>query len=244
MIKLLTIDSEYESAERLGFETNTYLHGRTEDYEKDIIIRWGNSGLYCDRNGDCREFKNVINLSESIGKNCEKNFALKTLSKVVKTPQIFEKIIPDGRLAVHRPTSHSGGKGFKVVTGPFNVYHDFYATEWIKADYEIRVFFCGSKTMAAKRVTQNLKRLAEVYPCRSLWPYDFKIKISRNLHRLVMKAKKALKLDVGAFDILVKDGEYYFLEANTAVTCDSRRITEFYQYGLNCLINRFYSKYA
>ena len=235
MIKLLTIDSERNSAQKLGFETHVYNYDRIEKYDNDIIIRWGNSSLFYDKDGKLKEFKNVLNRGENIRLNCEKNKSLQKLSGVVKTPKIYYEEVSKNRLVVYRSIWHSNGKGFKVEKGPFKIKKEYYATQWIKTDKEFRVFYCnnnGGQFLLCRRITYRKDRLKERYKCRSKWGYSFFKKVPEKLKKQVKLAFDRIKLDIGAADILYKDKRYYFLEINSSPTVDSDQIENFYKENL------------
>lgn len=240
VIYIYTIKSELKSALKLGYEkTDTYWG----DYlyklnPKDIFIRWGNSELLVDKAGNEREFPNVLNSSRSIKGNCHKDLTLEKLSHIVKTPQIFKDKVPKGVLAIIRPTVHSGGSGFQVYTGPQDIPQGYYSTEFLDTDKEYRVFFCGNETMCATRASIKEDQLSQKYKCRSQWGYKNFRETNKELHELVIKAAKTLKLDFGGADILVYKGEYYFLEFNTAITIDSVYILDFYKNGLTKLLKK------
>ncbi|MEK6884107.1 MAG: hypothetical protein AABY22_31045, partial [Nanoarchaeota archaeon] len=61
MINILTIDSEFKSAQKLGFETTCSFDKKAEEFDNDIIIRWGNSVLMPSNDGKEKDFKNVLN---------------------------------------------------------------------------------------------------------------------------------------------------------------------------------------
>jgi hypothetical protein len=234
MIKLFTIGSEEKSAKKLEFETFCYIYNYTEDFDNSVVIRWGNSQRIRSRNGNVTEFKNILNKAKSICTNCIKNKSLGILSNVVLTPTIYNAgdLVPKGIKVVYRYNEHTGGKDFRIMTGPFKVEYGFYGKEFINTKKEWRIFFVGEETMGSVR-WKHKNDLDNV--CRSLWSYEFK-KIPEKLKQQTLLAKKALDLDFGCFDILEKDENYYFLEANTATTIDSRYILKFYQTGLNKLI--------
>ena len=104
-IKVLTIESELESATRLGFPTSTYMGDYVDKYDKDIVIRWGNSKFVPNRATGKREseFKNVVNQAKIIRQNCCKAIATKLMAQVVNVPTLWEKKVPAGVLAVVRP---------------------------------------------------------------------------------------------------------------------------------------------
>ena len=237
-IKVLTIDSEYESAKRLGYPTHTFLGDYAYKFDNDIIIRWGNSSLVYTREGSkYAEFKNVINSSKAIKQNCRKHECIKLLAQIVNVPTLWEKKVPTKVLAVVRPIEHSSGNGFSVEEGPFDVKPGTYATSFIKTDREYRVWFCGDKTMVGRRVKME-SNPSEKYPCRAGWGYSFYDKISLELHHQTLMAAKKIGLEVGAADILYFNGKWLFLELNSAASVDHRLVREFYQAALEELIKK------
>jgi predicted ATP-grasp superfamily ATP-dependent carboligase len=233
MINVFTINNEYDSACRLGYQTFTYRDNYVEEYDSNVNIRWGNSGLLLNKNGNEVDFKRVINPAHNISFNCRKNKSLKKLAEVVLTPKIYEENVPDGELVVVRPMEHAGGSDFSVKTGPFTLEIGYqYATQYIKTKTEYRVWFINGKTLCAKRACSRDK---SKYPCRSEWGYIF-CPITKQLHDDTVRAALHIGLEVGAADVLSKNGHYYFLELNSAPTIDMMRIERFYKRNLVKLI--------
>lgn len=236
MINVLTIDSEKESAERLGLKTLTYFGDKyVESFDNSVNVRWGNSRKILSRSGAEVDFKFVVNPAENIAFNCRKHEALKKLSLIVKTPTLYETEVPAGIVAVVRPIEHSGGSNFQVKTGPFtlNRGHE-YATEFIRTSIEYRVWFINGKTLCARRARSADR---SEYPCRSEWGYEF-CEITKKLHNQTVLAARYIGLDCGAADILSKNGVYYFLELNSAPTLDLKCLDVFYKKNLKKLIQK------
>ncbi len=237
-IIVLTTASEEKSAKKLGFPTHTYFNGYKDDYKNHCIIRLGNGfteGLTKNPIFDTeKDFPNVLNSIESIQGNVKKNEALEKLSKVVSVPRIFKNNVPHRVLAVHRPVSHTGGKGFAVEKGPFQIKDGHYATEFIKTNKEIRIFVCGLKTLTCSRKKMN-KKDSDI--CRSNYGYANFRKTTKRIHQQCLKAARTLKLDICAFDILVKGRKYYFLESNSAPTIEGQA-RQFYQKNIPTLIKK------
>jgi len=236
MVTVYTIEDEYESACRLRYKMLDEL-STPETYNNDIVIRWGNS-----RRGYTKdiptEFKNVINPYNTISLNCKKAEALSKLSKVVHTPRMWKtgEEVPAGLKVVYRPTEHSGGYGFNVMSGPFVVEQGCYATQWLASDREIRVWFIDDRTMCGKRVP--LREDIQEYKCRSMWGYSFFKKVPAILHLATLEAAKAIGLQVGAADVIWYDSKYYFLELNSAPTIDKQVIEDFYRNGFKVLLKK------
>jgi glutathione synthase/RimK-type ligase-like ATP-grasp enzyme len=238
-IKLLTISSEQESAQKLGFGADLQLKGYADNYKNDIIIRWGNSTAYYDNAENCRgvDFQNVVNPRKAIRQNCIKHTALQSLAAVVLTPEFYEKEVPKGKRAVVRPIEHTGGKDFRVENGIFKFdNYEFYGTEFIETDTEYRVWFVGDQMFHAKRVPLTEKD-EEEYPCRSNWGYSYRETMPKELYDATLKAAKQLGLEVGAADVLMYKGKYYFLELNSAPSIDTKRLIKFFRTNLIKLIN-------
>ena len=234
-VVVITCGNEIESAERLGFKTTHVGGDYVKKYEKDVVVRWGNSTpAYSNDGAHHGEYTNVINTAESIRRNCNKFQALRLLSQVVFVPAIYEKKVPTGVLAVIRPIEHAAGNGFNVVTGPHVVIAGSYGTRFLQTPTEYRVWFCGDRTMCGRRVKMKINE-EQKYPCRSNWGYEFSGGVSMDLHRQTMAAAKIIGLDSGAADLLYYKGKYYFLELNSAPSVDHRVVREFYQVSLDKL---------
>ena len=221
-VKVITIDSERESAERLGFTTLTKAGDYAYKFDDDIVVRWGNSVWAYAREGrqHC-EYKNIVNPAQAIRDNVAKCEALKKLARVVFVPAIYEKKVPSGVLAVIRPFEHAAGNGFTIVEGPCEVPRGTYGTRFLQTPTEYRVWFCGNQTMCGRRVKMKINE-EQKYPCRSNWGYEFSGGVSMDLHRQTLLAAKTLGLDCGAADLLYYKGKYYFLELNSAASVDHR----------------------
>ena len=237
-VKVFTIESERESASRLGYPTSTHMGDYAYKYDDDIIIRWGNSKYLYTKDGlRNADFKQVINPAKNIRTNCEKNKATKLLAQVVNVPTLYEKSVPKDTLAVIRPTEHAAGNGFCVKKGPFKIEPGTYGTKFLKTNAEYRVWFCGNKTMCGRRVKMECNEEQE-YPCRSNWGYHFVNGISPELHRQTLIAAKKIGLDCGAADVLYFKGRWYFLELNSAASDYHRVVREFYQNALEELVKK------
>lgn len=248
MIHILTIDNEYESALRLGYPNTIVEADYVDEYANAVVVRWGN-GLPSfakpeDNETVVSEFPQVINPRAAICRNVQKDQALKLLSQVVYTPRMWEQEIevPVNETVVHRVVRHHGGYGFNVQTGPFIVDLGCYATQWIPSNTEYRVWFCGTDTMCGIRSVR--RPCTDKYPCRSMWGYTFKSKVPAKLHQDTLAAAEAIGLDCGAADVLVYEGNYYFLELNSAATIDKQVIEDFYKKSLTNLIKKKYPRFV
>lgn len=237
MVKILTINSEFRSASKLGFPTFEYL-----DLDDDIVIRWGNSYSFALGRRKEKEYSKVINPAKAIILNCHKLNALKKLNEVVSTPKIYTKRVPGKNLVLVRPVEHSNGTGFCVKRGPFRIDSEHYGTSWIETPEEYRVWFAWNKTLCAKRAqvvkdgdtyVRDPEAVTQEYPCRSSWGYIFEEQVPVKLHEDTLKAARQIGLTTGAADILVKDGKFIFLELNSAPTVDDDLIKNFYVEAIN-----------
>lgn len=239
IIRIITIESEAESAKRLGFQTDIVPWIYPDQVKDDIVVRWGCGHKYVDRAGRTCEFKNIINTRDAIRTNCNNKLAsLQRYKSVIPVPEIFTSKVPDGVLAVYRPITHAAGEGFTVKEGPFDVEDGKYATRFIPTNYEYRIWFANGHTLRARRVSSRDKAK---YPCRSKWGYQFCQTVPRALHNKVIAAAKLAGLETGAADILYDDDDnFYLLELNSAPTIDSWRLEEMYQNAILDLAKKKY----
>jgi len=239
----VTIPSEEKSVKRLGFNTRVNIYERIEEfYARNpyaVVIRFGNSVKLNNRNFKPEEFGYVVNHADKIAENCDKRGSLARLSSVVLTPRVYTGKVNVNKLLVIRPNSHSSGSGFRVQKGPVVLDNNHHALEYIKSKTELRVWFCGNSCVTAKRISEKHKN--DKFPCRSKWGYLFR-KTNPTLRRQVLKAAKVLDLQFGAFDIIVKDNKFYFLENNSAPTFDNKKIIKFYKSNLIKLVNKKFPK--
>ena len=237
MIRILTYNRSH-SVKNLGYSTSTWLDGRVEDYQRDVIIRWGNNCLI---NG--REFPNVLNPARAITLNMSKILAHDALSEVVNTPRMYRKYTPNFGTFVVRPCAHEGGSGFRVVEAngrAINLSQGCeYATEYIRTNCEYRVWFCGRRTLRAQRArTPEQQRVAiPRFICRSKWGYNFLDEVPTALHNQTLQAAKAIGLDCGAADVLLSNGRWYFLELNSGCSTDLGYLQRWFKEGINRLVN-------
>ena len=73
--------------------------------------------------------------------------------------------------------------------------------------------------------------------CRSNWAYRGFMRSPKTLHRMAIRAAKALNLDIGGFDVIKKGRKYYFLEFNTAIAVEGKS-RQFFQKGIKSLAKR------
>jgi hypothetical protein len=230
---LMTYDGDKSSAVKLGFPLGGTPPGYIEEHNNEVIVRWGNSRTVRSTGG-ALDYQFVLNPRRSISLNCDKLASTRKLAEVVGTPRIYQHRIPPGVTAVVRPIEHMAGQGFQITKGPYDIPEGHYATEFIKTDMEVRVWFCGQHTMVGKRErsTDNSE-----HPCRSEWGYEFRtsgrtgrpIVFDPLLISETLRACKKMGLDAGAADVLYRAGECFFLELNSAPAIDHWRIQDFFQ---------------
>ena len=221
-ISVVTCMSEIASAKRLGFPSYTKL----KQDPRHTVIRWGNSSKL-DHGGD---YASVVNNRNAISLNVNKLEALRKIATATEIPAVFvDRANFDGKVLI-RPLEHKGGENFNVIDGPCNIESGYYGTAWINTEIEYRVWFAWDHTLIARRVPFGKTKRDEEYPCRSNWGYKFREEWDRpGLRIRTLRAKKAIGLDCGAADVLVKNQKYLFLELNSAPTIDAKEIREFFQ---------------
>ena len=241
MLRILQNGYNQDTVASTGYETNSNAPYKVSDWDDRVVLRWGNGYEY-----GKRDFKNVLNPQEAIKLNCRKRDSLQAMAaQGVVIPRMYGKRVPAGALAVVRPNAHGGGEGFEVRKGPFPIPEGCYAIEFIPTRLEVRCWFCGSKTLWAYRISHDAARRADKYPCRSKWPYKFtNAPVPKALHDQALLAARAVGLDCGAADVLVKDGRYYTVEINSAPAVDHPKITAFFKRELMKLAKERYPRVA
>jgi hypothetical protein len=231
MLRIITYDGEKSTATKFGFSLSRELPKNVEEYDGDVIIRWGNSLRAYNKYGMGQDYKCCLNSRMAIRENCSKHTATQKLSEVVHTPKLFMSFVPRGITSVVRPIEHIAGVGFSIKDGPFPIEPGQYATEYMGLrpntdDKECRVWFCGNRTLVGKRARSANKAPR---PCRSEWGYEFNHHFHDSLRDDAIIAAKHMNLDMGAADVLWIGGVAYFLELNSAPAIDHWRVEEWFR---------------
>lgn len=157
-----------------------------------------------------------------------------------------KELTADGTQLVGRSTHHMKGRGFWLVKTPDEVDSAWRGTrikqpathfmEYIEADKEVRVHIFNGKSI---RMTE--KKYEGETGCHrdytTVKPTGDK-RERKLVRRAAKKAVKALGLDFGAVDILVRDGQPFVLEVNAAPGLGgtmpqvyAKAIKEWYEYN-------------
>lgn len=240
----LTIESEKKWVEKLcaelGWPVYTHVGQRIESFNNSVIVRFGNSGLFYNKIGKQEEFKNVINSSKKIRRNCCKLVAARKMGRVIDVPKFFVRNIPANKTVINRPIYHAcAGADFALLKTKqkTKIQHGYYASQFIRTSREWRVFYVRINNkinvLGAIRF-KDKKDLPKL--CRSNWAYKFR-KVPKKLIEHVLFGSKALELEFGCADVLQgRDGKYYTCEHNTCPNFETKKIRAFYKENLNKLI--------
>lgn len=228
---LYSFQSDVDKLEKLGINLTTRVDMRVADHANDVVIRWGKSILPKDGAGKRREFVHTLNEARCIRLNCRKPVALAKLGEVVRTPRMWTKRMPLRKLAVIRPLTHRGGSDFRIVSGPCRIPKGHYATEYIRTQFEARVWYVRTgpdkgHCMMARRVPMR-RNVVGIHPCRSEWGYEWRENVPPALSKMVLTGATKLGIDVGAADCLLYKGRWYTLEHNTCPSVDAQKIRDF-----------------
>ena len=242
-ILLYSLQNDLEKVSTIGLPTVSSLDGLpARQINNTVVVRWGKSMI---PNGYERDFKYVINPSNAIRLNVQKKRAQEVMiRRGVRTPRLFDKVVPKGVVAVMRPMEHEEGNGYTICRGEMHVPPGHYATEFIKTDTEVRVWFARTgrahmDTLMAYRVPMKGQREGH-FPCRASFGYDDFQGAPRHLHDQVLKAANAIGLDCGAADILIVGNKGVILELNSSPSVDFRHIRTFYREALPRVIRAKY----
>ncbi len=228
---VLTRPENSKSAVKLGYPTVT---DERQIPEGSNVIRWGN-GMTPDRRG----WEVVLNKAAALAVSTDKLEALRKLSRVVNTPEVFVDgdILPRGHRYVCRPANHAEGSDFELVNGGTQL-HGHHATRFIEDTREYRVWFVRDKYLCAKRVPRSSEGQSPDDPCRSKWGYGEYVTIFSKLKEEMAKARQAIPLDFGAVDVLwsESEGKWYFLEFNSAPSLDTSTLVKHFQTHLQAIV--------
>jgi len=237
MIRILTIGSERKFVDRLGYTTSCYLTNSVESYNRDVVIRFGNSQAAYNHDRLPTDFRNVLNPAKAISSNIDKINTRRKLSAVVSTPKTFYKYTPNRGVFVIRHRGHASGSGFQVresngVSIRLREGGE-YASEYVRGD-EYRVWFVGNRTMRALRYSAT--GITSRFPCRSKWSYEYCDNVPTDLHNQTLLGARTLGLDFGAADVIRSNGRWYFLEYDTAPSIDTATLRRFFKNNFDRLI--------
>jgi glutathione synthase/RimK-type ligase-like ATP-grasp enzyme len=190
--------------------------------QHDLAIRWGNRS-------DWSSVKPIYNQSDALNKASNKSRARKImLEGSIRCPKMVtpNTILPTQYPVICRPFVHKGGAHFGVLKDFGTFSHQFnrlrgthYFSEFIDKDSEYRVHCAHGKILGL------LKKPAPDDPKQIAWNHALNADAfevinwnaySKEMANLALKALASMGMDFGAVDVIVKNGEAYVLEVNSA----------------------------
>lgn len=203
------------------FEVMKITHPNLENVK---VIRWGNRIEITTNNESI-----VYNTSSSIGYSSNKCLARKLFIKnKVKTPQLYsDENPPQDFPVIARPSYHSKGQNFVVLStkkeffAHYDNHADWYYSEYIDKEKEFRVYVAHGKVLGVteKPKPEDEEQLAWNQAINhDKWILLKWANYPLEVVKEACKAVKALGLDFGGVDVMLKDGKAYVLESNTAPT--------------------------
>lgn len=194
----------------------------------DWVIRWGNQAKIA--NGP-----KIINKKSAIKETCNKGVFRKKAADKGLAPRTWLSI--DTFLAwcndegadqavsvIVRPHFHSRSEDLyfckskkELDDAIAKVGPDYYISEYIKKDREVRVFVANGRVMIVAEKKPKDKKLV-TWGCveEGILDYTFWEDWEEDIIRVAIESFNLSKLDFAAVDIMVKNGKAYFLECNTA----------------------------
>lgn len=217
-----------------------YKHGKVS-YNKvktfnpnngDVIIRWGSRIPF---NGEFVSYNTAKAIETCTNKKLSREKFIENGVRCPRliTPQNYDEINPTKVIA--RPHSHAKGKNFVVLKSKqafLNHYRNgWYYSEFIDKDSEFRVHVVLGKVLGVLQKPRP-EDGGEAWN-RAINGEAFELQEWKTVKKDIMlqacRAVKALNLDLGAADVLFKDGEAYVVEVNSSPTLNSSpHITEKY----------------
>jgi hypothetical protein len=231
---IYALQNDVEKVETIGLPTITTIEDvPVRHLNRGVFVRWGKSMIPGELHAD---FKYVINSSKAIRLNTQKRVAHQIMSRVVRTPRLFDRMIPRGVYAVVRPMAHEEGSGFVIAKGPMQVPPNRYGTEFVESDAEARIWFARTATRAGRSLLAYRVPMKDQhegrFTCRASFGYEDFRRPPRHLSDLVFNAAAVIGLDFGAADVLITGNKGCLLELNSAPSVDFRHIREFYRESL------------
>lgn len=214
-------------------ELNIVNSNRVQNIDHGVVFRWGCTTRI-------RASEGTVNFSKSIRLASNKPVArqvwIKDDIRVPTTLFTFEQAIhwlaayPKGTL-IGRPQSHSMGRHFHIIDDPKGLQAsrrlgDTYWTEFIRKDFELRIFCFFGRVIGVAKKTPREGMLPQI-------SWNSKFASFRNVRwsewntkacRLALQATQSLGLHFGAVDLIREESskEYYVLEINTSPGITSR----------------------
>ena len=199
--------------------------------EESVVVRWGTTQQMLTNNktvvyNSCTAIKNATDKKLSRELFIEENVSCPKL--VTKT-----NVVTNDLPIIARPFIHSKGKNFIVLNtiAEFNNHFNpqtFYYSNFIDKDREFRVHVGHSKALAIlEKIKPQDGGIAWNRAQNDVDPFEYinwgEVD-TQKLHCVLLEAIKAVKavgLDMGGVDVMLKDGVAYVLEVNTAPTLNT-----------------------
>jgi len=190
--------------------------------KKDVVVNWGNGVTPgWERNvkhiynspSNIRNATNKLNFFRLVGKKLPDNVPDFTTSQE-KAKEWTKK----GLVFCRKSLSGSQGKGIVVADSPDKVVSAPLYTKGVKSDIEYRVHVFNGKVIdVVRKFYFGKDRKSDIRNLENGWTFIRKgVNHTNELDKVSVEVCKALGLDFCALDLIVKDGNYLFLEANTA----------------------------
>ena len=195
---------------------------RTDDTKDSIVINWGMPTVR--PYGATR----IYNDSQGVSNSSNKARARQMMhSHGVRVPKPIDKFNYHSANypLIWRPSYHNKGKQFVVLNFPLevtekNYLNSGYLSEFVDKDREFRVHVGGKKILAvSEKPPQKAKKWNEIKGQEFFQVFEWPTDVSRQ----AVAAVKAVGLDHGGVDVMLKGKKAYVLEINTAPTlygCD------------------------
>lgn len=212
---------QYEDSQLYQSKLSRFLFNNTK------IIRWGTRETITGTN------MIIYNKASAIASATNKKMSRELFEQNgVNAPYLLKEPSEHEGITIARPLIHSKGKNFIVLNSQKEVEdhwnENWYYSRFIDKDREFRVH-CGSGKVIGlmekhKPDNNSLawnRAVSGTDPFTRLKQYEADEQDLRNVLIESLSAIEALGLDMGAVDIMLKDGVPYVLEVNTAPTLNS-----------------------
>jgi len=167
---------------------------------------------------------------DDINKIAKENGLLlpKNYTEIAEVKKVFKKkkklIVKPKKEVTTLNVNDENLVNYTTLIDGVNNYHLFlkvlsenFVQEYIKADFELRVFFVKSKifSCAVFRKTNSCQNISDIrFEIANSNVFYEKMDIPKHLINKILRLFKSLDIDFGCIDFIVKKNQYYFLEIN------------------------------
>jgi ATP-GRASP peptide maturase of grasp-with-spasm system len=169
----------------------------------------------------------VLNIAKEVGLNIPSTLITANKSEVLKFHESFDERIITKNNSIPATLIKTRKKNYEVGVGTVLVskekiknlpefFIESHIQEYISKEYEVRCFYLKGRFYSAAIMSQqNKKTLIDFRNYDDDFPNRVvNYKLPSSIKLMLKKLMKKIEINCGSIDLLVKEGNYYFLEVN------------------------------